>query len=479
LTCERPTGENRRDLILLKEKKGRARCRAAGRFHHGIAALFCAASAAVLVLFLVPFSSPAVGEGVTGRAREFLETEYGRLAAMLEKEPAGGADAIIDEVADLIRKTFDLDLFSYGILPERLSEFSAEENREFQEALSIALAQAIPAFIRGGGGEGVPSLEFVSRKTSGPLPVGTEAAVILQREMNRSWRMRGAQKKAPSHILLRYSLKGAASTRPLFFALESYPDGSFKITDIFSSGVGLVNQYSAQARETLQRYSLPYLLAELRGSNHVVLEDWSEGKVGKIPFHWRSRDNDSGKRRPYAIREEEDMRYLAADDRGESVVLGKEVRWNLRKYPYLSFRWRARLLPENGDERLGSTNDSAAAVTVIFKVKYGVIPFSVKYVWSSTLPVGAAVRREGIGKPWVVVADSGGESLGEWRSHIFNVYEAYRKTYGGDPPEGTVGIAILTDANATLSAASADYGEIRALREADAGSGVREILPPL
>ena len=42
-----------------------------------------------------------------------------------------------------------------------------------------------------------------------------------------------------------------------------------------------------------------------------------------------------------------------------------------------------------------------------------------------------------------------------------------------------MGIAILTDANATWSAAAADYGEIRALRSADAGSGVREILPPL
>lgn len=452
--------------------------RAAGRFRRGIGVSFCAIPAAVLFL-LLPSPSPAAGEGVTGRAREFLETEYGRLASMLEKERADGADALIDEVADLIRRTFDLDLFSYGILPERLPGFSADEKREFQEALSISLAQAIPAFIRGGGGEGIPSLEFVSRKTSGPLPMGTEAAVILQREMDRSWRMRGVQKRAPSHILLRYSLKGKASTRPLFFALESYPDGSFRITDIFSSGVGLVNQYSAQARGTLQRYSLPYLLAELRDSNHVVLEDWSAGKVGEIPGHWRSRDDDRGKHRPYAVREEEGVRYLAADDRGESVVLGKEVRWNVKKYPYLSFRWRARLLPQNGDERAGATNDSAAAVTVVFRVRYGLIPISVKYVWSATLPVGSAVRREGIGKPWVVVADSGEEGLGEWKSHTFNVYEAYRKTYGGEPPEGTVGIAVLTDANATLSAAGADYGEIRALREADADSGVRKILAPL
>lgn len=416
---------------------------------------------------------------MTRRARKFLETEYGRLASMLEREPSDGEGKTVAAVADLIRKTFDLDLFAYGILPERLPEFSEAERKEFQEALSVSLAKAIPAFIRGGGGEGIPSLEFVSRKTSGPLPVGTEAAVILQRERDRSWRMRRARKEVPVHILLRYALKGEASTRPLFFALERYPDGSFKVTDVFSSGVGLVNQYSTQARSTLQRYSLPYLLTELKDSDHLLLEDWSEGRKGDIPPRWRSRDEDRGKPRPYALREEGGTRFLAADDRGESVVLGKEIRWNVRKYPYLSFRWRVRRLPAGGDERSGTTNDSAAGVTVVFRLKFGIIPVSIKYVWSSTLPVGSAVRREGIGKPWVVVADSGEDGLGEWKSHTFNVYEAYRKTYGGDLPEGTVGIAILTDANATLSSASADYGEIRALREADADSGIRKVLAPL
>lgn len=448
------------------------------RFRYGTGPRFHAV-AAVVSLLLLTAGAPTADDGVTGRAREFLESEYSRLASMLQKEASGESENVGADMAEFIRETFDLDLFSYGILPERLPEFSETEKRDFQEALSVALSKAIPAFIRGGGGEGIPSLEFVSRKTTGRLPIGAEAAIILQREKDRSWRMRGARKSAPSHILLRYALKGEVTTRPLFFALESYPDGSFKVTDIFSAGEGLVKQYSAQARSILQKYSLPYLLAELRGSGHVLLEDWSEGEMGGIPPWWRSRKNEKDKHRPYAIREEGGGRYLAADDQGESVGLGKEIRWNVRKYPYLSFRWRARRLPPGGDERLGSTNDSAAGVTVVFRLKFGLIPISVKYVWSSTLPVGAAVRRKGIGKPWVVVADSGEEGLGEWRSHVFNVYEAYRKTHGGEPPEDTVGIAILTDANATLSAASADYGEIRALRAADAGSGVREILEPL
>jgi hypothetical protein len=430
-------------------------------------------------LLLSAFPSPAGGDETTARARSFLEGEYRRLASLLAKEPADREGETVAEVADLVRKTFDLDLFAYGILPERLPGFGAEEKRDFQEALSLSLAKFIPDFIKGGGGGGIPSLEFVSRKTQGPLPIGTEAAIILQREQSRSWRLRRAEERASFHILLHYALKGKASTRPLFFALEGYPDGSFKVTDIFSSGVGLVNQYSVQARATLRRYSLPYLLADLRDSDSLLLEDWSGGKKGGIPPWWRSKDDDRGKHRPYAVKEEGGVRFLAADDRGESVVLGKEIRWNVKKYPYLSFRWRVRRLPSGGDERSGATNDSAAGVTVVFRLKFGVLPISIKYVWSSTLPVGSAVRREGIGKPWVVVADSGEEGLGEWRSHTFNVYEAYGKTYGGELPEDTVGIAILTDANATLSSASADYGAIRALREADADSGIREILAPL
>ena len=72
----------------------------------------------------------------------------------------------------------------------------------------------------------------------------------------------------------------------------------------------------------------------------------------------------------------------------------------------------------------------------------------------------------------MVVAESGRENLGDWHTYVFNLYEAYKKTFGGSPPDKPIGIGILSDANSTHSKAYADYDDIRALKHAEADSGV-------
>lgn len=210
----------------------------------------------------------------------------------------------------------------------------------------------------------------------------------------------------------------------------------------------------------------------------VVLEDFEEGTVGELPpgWSWKAKDNDKGK--PYRVREANGNKYLEARDQGESVILGKDVRWNLREYPYVSFRWRAHALPKGADERYDKSVDSAAGIYFVYRRLLGLIPESVKYVWSTSLPVGSAMRRSGTGTPWMVVAESGTDHLGEWRTYVFNLYQAYKDTFGREPPNEAIGIGILSDANSTRSRAHADYDDIRALREADAtvDSGVHQIL---
>ena len=90
--------------------------------------------------------------------------------------------------------------------------------------------------------------------------------------------------------------------------------------------------------------------------------------------------------------------------------------------------------------------------------------------------MGSAARRSGTGRPWVVVAESGAEGLGEWRTYSFNLYEAYKKTFGSEPPDRPIGIGLLSDANSTKSSAYADYDDILALKQADADSGVKQHL---
>lgn len=213
---------------------------------------------------------------------------------------------------------------------------------------------------------------------------------------------------------------------------------------------------------------------------YVVLEDFESSPVGDLPQGWDWKDKDADRPKPYEIREEDGNRYLAARDEGESVILGKKIRWDLDEYPYVSFRWRVHEIPEGGDERYDDTVDSAAGIYFTYKSKaFGLIPVSVKYVWSSTLPVGAATRREGVGKPWQIVADSGTEGLGEWHTYVFDLRAAYRDTFGGNPPDRPIGIGVLSDANSVDARAYADYDDIRALRSAgpDVTSGVEQILP--
>ena len=209
----------------------------------------------------------------------------------------------------------------------------------------------------------------------------------------------------------------------------------------------------------------------------LVLEDFSTDEVGKLPKDWRWQWSDDDKNKPYQIKKENGNKYLAAQDNGESVVVAKKVNWDINEYPYISFKWRATKLPKGGDARTGATADNGVSVSIIYKKILRVIPEAVKYVWSTTLPVGTSFQRSGIGRPWIVVAESGTKNLGSnWLTYTFNAKEAYSKTFGGKPPKNPVAIAILSDANNTKSMAYGDYSDIVVMKSAKANSGIKKIL---
>ncbi len=210
--------------------------------------------------------------------------------------------------------------------------------------------------------------------------------------------------------------------------------------------------------------------------NRVLIDDFELSEVGELPSGWKWKNSDSNVEKPYIVKSHDQNKFLSAKDHGQSVILAKHSAIDIQRYPYISFRWRAHALPSGGDERYGDTNDSAAAVYIIYKMKFGLIPVSIKYVWSSTLSVGTATKRDGTGRPWNIVADTGRTYMSEWRTHIFDIYSAYEETFGGKPPRKIVGIAILSDANATNSTAYADYDDIIFLSDAEAHSGIEEIL---
>ena len=280
---------------------------------------------------------------------------------------------------------------------------------------------------------------------------------------------------------LRYNVNKKNKAIELVLYLLKDEEGGWKITNMKFNKNSLLRYYYSYCDKMLDKYSLAYLIAELGDYGYVELENFEASDVEKFPKRWTWQGKDDKKNKPYRVREENDNRYLEATDHGESVIIGKDVKWNLKKYPYVSFRWRVHKIPEGADERFNKKVDSAVGIYFVYKKKFGLIPESVKYVWSSTLPVGSAMRRSGVGKPWMVVAESGKEHLGEWRTFVFNAYEAYKKTFGGNPPDVSVWIGVLSDANSMRrldpnAVAYGDYDDIRALKRADADSGVKERL---
>ncbi|MFQ5747258.1 MAG: DUF3047 domain-containing protein [Gemmatimonadota bacterium] len=409
----------------------------------------------IAILLLAAGPAAAVqADGAAGAAagetpaRAAVETGYARLRELTERgaRPAGEIEA---EIGDFVADLFALEWLAPQLLPQQWADLSEHDRGMLVQALGAAIRHRALAYL---GDDAPGEMRFLSGSGGGD----SDGSARLDYEVSI-----GDRRETVTLHLLRM------------------PDEGWRIREVMRDGTPLLSGFQRVATRLLEEYSFPYMVAELGGSGVVVLEDFESGPLDTLPAGWTWRGRDAEKHKPYRVREENGNRYLEARDEGESVILGKTLKWDLRRYPYVSFRWRVNEIPENGDERFDERVDSAAGIYFIYKKKMlGLIPESVKYVWSSTLPVGSATRRQGTGKPWMVVAGSGSDGLGEWRTFVFDLRKAYEDTFGGHPPDKPIGIGILSDANSTHSHAYADYDDILALQSADPSvtSGVEEIL---
>ena len=195
----------------------------------------------------------------------------------------------------------------------------------------------------------------------------------------------------------------------------------------------------------------------------IVIDDFQASQTGRFPSKWRTWPFQRGKAtQVYQIADDGGRHILkATEDKALSVQILRYFNWEVGDYPYLSWRWRAKTLPAGAAENDDNKNDSACGV---YAIVGGYNGNALKYVWSTTLPVGQTVtRREG--KLKIKVADSGTGNLGKWRSHTVNVPADYKALFGVELKKKPSGIAILTDGNATNTAAACDYADFTISKE--------------
>jgi hypothetical protein len=389
------------------------------------------------------------GQGFAERIREATQT----LRSIVQNGAPGSQEDMERRTDSLVADVVALHTMATRILGQgRWSNLGDHRRNEFIRALTRHLRQELLTCVEGSC-RGIPDL----------MPAEGEARVTDNGTVVDYWLTRGDK------------------TEPLTFHLSPDPESSCGIVDLRSLEESLVGQVRREVDHLREEYSFPYMIAEIGHYDHVILEDFERSPADTLPVGWDWKDKDDDSHKPYRVREANGNKYLEATDEGESVILGRELEWNLDKYPIVSFRVRVNEIPQGADERYDDKVDSAAGIYfTVDKSMFGLIPKSVKYVWSSTLPVGSATIRDGIGRPWQVVFGSGREGLGEWHTYYFDLEQAYRDTFGEDPPSKPLGIGVLSDANSMGGKAYADYDDIRALKRAPPGvtvtSGVETIL---
>jgi hypothetical protein len=211
------------------------------------------------------------------------------------------------------------------------------------------------------------------------------------------------------------------------------------------------------------------LLADPGAADAIALEDFTSYGLGTFPKTWRIRGSTGEAAAVYRVaRDKGTGPFLAARAEGQSVMIGLDREFEPARHPYLRWRWRVHVFPSGGDERDEATNDSAAGVYVVFPGRLPFLPRALKYVWSTSAPVGLRQPSPMYNDTKIIVVASGPTNEPEqWRTETVNVRQDYEALFGREAPKAR-GIGLLTDGDATKSVAAADYTDFQLLSSVQA-----------
>lgn len=206
------------------------------------------------------------------------------------------------------------------------------------------------------------------------------------------------------------------------------------------------------------------------GEGTLMFDDFEGYGAGELPDRWswitsKSRGPLTAdlmtERRSFLVREEDGNHYVRATVTNFwhriAYINEQPTEWMLDSYPCLGWDWRAVHLPEGARE--DKVNDTGAAVYVYFGKDWLGRPRSIKYSYSSTLPVGTELS---FGPLKLVVVSSGIDGSGEWVTIQRNVAEDYRHLFGRRPPKSATLITLWSDTDTTKDTAVADFDNIGA-----------------
>jgi len=182
----------------------------------------------------------------------------------------------------------------------------------------------------------------------------------------------------------------------------------------------------------------------------MVLEAFQHPDAKGFPQGWEAQRSTITAHETYTIQKEEGYFFLSAKSANQRVYT-KNITWDPKKQPVLTWRWRLKSVPEN--------SDFIAAIYPSLDVDLMFIPVNTKYVWSATLPVGS-VKEGGMFSSTEIVIRSGIQPIGEWIEERVNVYQDFLKIHNHEPAAQAWGISLLGGPGVEV-----DFGSIQVQTE--------------
>ena len=162
----------------------------------------------------------------------------------------------------------------------------------------------------------------------------------------------------------------------------------------------------------------------------------------------------------YTLGSNENGNYLKAEAEGKASGLGKEVKINLLKTPFINITWKIEQDLNGINEQSKKGHDYAARVFVIKKTGATVLSNrAINYVFSSNNPIGNHWRSPFTKKSIDYVLSTTQNNLNEWVTVKANVRKHFKKFHNIDVNE-IEGVAIMTDTDNSKLSAIAYYQNI-------------------
>ena len=202
---------------------------------------------------------------------------------------------------------------------------------------------------------------------------------------------------------------------------------------------------------------LVFITINFSSANEVKVFEFTESELSQLQVR---KVRGADKKTVYSIGANENGNYLKSVADNAASGLGKEVKIDLNKTPFINITWKIEQDLKGIKENTKKGHDFAARVFAVKKT--GATPLSnraINYVFSSNNDVGLNWPSPYTKKSVDNVLSSTKNSLGEWVTVKSNVKEDFKKFHDLDVNE-LDGLAIMSDTDNSKMKSIAYYQNI-------------------